>query len=206
MKLISLAVCLLLSTIVAAEEAGKTVFARGDVVAKKSEAEFRDLKRNDPIFGDDFVTTGIDARAVLRLSDDTVITLGEEAEFSLEEYVFNETEKRAILDIPVGAFRIITGKLTKTSDPKFTVKTPRSTIAVRGTDFWGGSIHEGAIDIALLEGEHALVVSNEYGSVTITEPGFGTSVYDGKAPTAPIKWPDAMFAKAVSMIAYDEDK
>jgi len=80
--------------------------------------------------------------------------------------------------------------------------TPRSNIGVRGTDFWGGSLHEGAIDIALLEGEHVLVVSNEFGSVEIITPGFGTTVYEGQAPSEPVLWPEDMVAKAVATISY----
>jgi len=57
---------------------------------------------------------------VLKLVDDTVITLGENAAFQLQEFAFNDTDKKAVINIPVGAFRVITGKLTKVDDPQFT--------------------------------------------------------------------------------------
>ncbi len=201
MKWIVLASLMMVSHLAQTAEVGTTVFTRGEVNATQDDT-VRVLARRSPIYQQEHVTTGTDARAVLKLSDDTVVTLGEKASFRLAEYVFNEEEKRALLEIPVGAFRIITGKLTKNENPSFKVSTARSTIAVRGTDFWGGSIHEDAIDIALLDSDHSLIVSNEYGSVEITTPGYGTTVYEGKAPTEPKLWSEAMMEKAVGMISY----
>ena len=190
--------------IMAAEEIGTTVFTRGDVIAAVDDSE-RELQRRDPIFMQERINTGADARAVFRLTDDTVVTLGENADVLLEDYQFDEDDKRLLLDVTTGAFRVVTGKLTLTDKPNFTVKSQRSTIAVRGTDFWGGSLHgPGSLDVALLEGEHALVVSNAYGTVEITQHGFGTTIYPGEAPSEPRKWPADMMQKAVATIAYED--
>lgn len=189
----------------AAEEVGTTVFTRGDVIAAIDDAE-RELQRRDPIYAQERINTGEDARAVFRLTDDTVVTLGENADVLLEDYQFDEADKRLLLEVTTGAFRVVTGKLTLTDKPNFTVKSQRSTIAVRGTDFWGGSLHgPGSLDVALLDGEHALVVSNAYGTVEITQHGFGTTIYPGEAPSEPSQWPQAMMQKAVATIAYEDE-
>ncbi|HSG62187.1 MAG TPA: FecR family protein [Pseudomonadales bacterium] len=186
----------------AAEEAGTTVFTRGDVLAATADGE-RELERRDPIFQNERLNTGEDARAVFRLTDDTVVTLGENADVLVEDYQFDDQDKRLLLNVATGAFRVVTGKLTLTDKPNFTVKSQRSTIAVRGTDFWGGSLHgPGSLDVALLEGEHPLVVSNDFGTVEITTPGFGTTIYPGKAPEEPRQWPADMVQQAVQTISY----
>ncbi len=131
MKWIVLASLMMVSHLAQEAEVGTTVFTRGEVNATQDDT-VRVLARRSPIYQQEHVTTGTDARAVLKLSDDTVVTLGEKASFRLAEYVFNEEEKRALLEIPVGAFRIITGKLTKNENPSFKVSTARSTIEVRG--------------------------------------------------------------------------
>jgi len=185
---------------------GTTVFTRGEVVALASD-EKRSLERRDPIFKEDRINTGDNARAVFRLSDDTVVTLGENANVVVEDYQYDDEDKRLLLDVTAGAFRVVTGKLTLTDKPNFTVKSQRSTIAVRGTDFWGGSLHgPDSLDVALLEGEHALVVSNDFGTVEITTPGYGTTVYPGQAPSEPTIWPADMVQRAVQTIAYEAEE
>lgn len=186
----------------ASDEAGTTVFTRGDVSAELADSQ-RELQRRDPIFQQERLNTGEDARAVFRLTDGTVVTLGENADVWVEDYQFDDQDKRLLLDVATGAFRVVTGKLTLTDKPNFTVKSQRSTIAVRGTDFWGGSLHgPGSLDVALLDGEHPLVVSNDYGTVEITTPGFGTTIYPGQAPEEPRQWPEDMVQQAVQTISY----
>lgn len=199
------AMWLCVANVNAQDAVGTTVFTRGEVVALLEDSQ-RELMRREPIFQQERINTGDHARAVFRLTDDTVITLGENADVAVDDYQFDTEDKRLLLDVTTGAFRVVTGKLTKTDQPNFTVTTKRSTIAVRGTDFWGGSLHgPDSLDVALLDGEHALVVSNDFGTVEITTPGFGTTIYPGKAPSEPRVWPEDMVNKAVASIAYEAD-
>lgn len=148
------------------------------------------------------VTTGEKARAQFRLEDGTIFTLGEKSELLIGKYLFKETEQpSASFELVKGVFRAVTGKITQTTRPNFKVKTPLGVIGIRGTDFWGGYLEEDKIDVLFIDGEHSIVIENEFGTVELTEHGTGITIEKGKAPTQPKKWPQKKVDKAVATIA-----
>ena len=182
-------------------EVAKTILTQKQVSADSSNGQ-RLLKRGDAVFANETVKTGEHARAILRFYEGTQLTLGADTAMHLANFVANETEKKAVLNFTQGAFRIITGSITQTDSPNFQVNTPIGTIGIRGTEFWGGNLNnDDSVDVLLINSEHTLVVSNEFGSVVLDQAGLGTTLKAGQAPSAAKKWGAAKVQKAVNATA-----
>ena len=77
------------STALAQEVAGKTMLARGDVMASDdTNTDSRKLRRRSPIYGNDVVVTGAEAKAQLRMTDGGMIALKENSELQIANYQY----------------------------------------------------------------------------------------------------------------------
>ena len=85
--------------------------------------------------GDIFLTRG-DAKAQIRLNDNTVVTLGKDSRYIFGDYRMAGKNSRMNMELKNGYFRIITGKIGKLAPNRFKVKTAHATIGIRGTDFY----------------------------------------------------------------------
>lgn len=183
-------------------EVAKTLRTEKHVSAVQSD-EVRQLKRGDSVDQQDTIKTGEQARASFRFNEGTVLTLGANTEMVVSEFSHTENKKSAAFTFSTGAFRIVTGLITKTESPRFTVDTPMGAIGVRGTDFWGGNLaNDQSIDVILLDSEHPLTIENEFGKVIIDTAGYGSTLQPGKAPTKPVQWSKEKLAKAVKTISF----
>ncbi|MBF0141984.1 MAG: FecR domain-containing protein [Magnetococcales bacterium] len=96
----------------------------------------RTLSEGDPVFQEDRIVTGRNARLILKMKDDAVIALGEDSEFVVAQYQFQaEAESgNGILELTRGLIRFTTGKLGKLKQHPFKISTPVATLGVRGTE------------------------------------------------------------------------
>ncbi|MCG7550385.1 FecR family protein [Pseudoalteromonas sp. Of7M-16] len=199
MKALLLSLLILSTCSFADNQVAKVMLAKKQVTAQ-SDNQHRDLTRKSPIFIEDALHTGKNARAQVRFSEGTILSLGEQTQFVVNQFEYQQSSD-ASFEFISGAFRIVTGEITKVTNPNFKIKTPMGSIGIRGTDFWGGNLYsEDTIDVILLDSEHPIVVENEYGRVVISKPGMGTTLQKGKAPTAPETWSDKKLQDAVKTI------
>lgn len=177
-----------------ADSVGNVVKARNEVSAKLSAAApSRPLAVGNPVFQNEVVATGQQARAELRLSDDTSLVLGENAEVRLDEFVYDKTGSASI-NLVTGALRFVSS--ANGHPGKLTIKTAVATIGVRGTDFWVGPI-DGVFGVLLLTGN--VEVSNASGTVTLDTPRTGTLITGADvAPGDAVPWPDDRRVRALS--------
>lgn len=128
-----------------------------------------------PVYMNDHLRTGADARLLVTFRDNSVLTLGEKANVVIDRYVFNPEKSKGeiLLNATQGAFRFAGGKLKQMNEKKITVTTPVAALAVRGTEFWAGPI-DGQYGVLLLEGK--VDVSNRAGAVRLSSPGLGTDI------------------------------
>ncbi len=182
-----------------AGQVGKLERAKNEVTARPSvAAPGRALSAGNPVYHDEMVTTGAQARAELRLSDDTSLVLGEKAEVRLDEFIFDKDGPAAI-NLVTGALRFISGNAGHPGN--LVVRTKTATIGVRGTDFWVGPI-DGVYGVLLLKGE--VGVSNAGGSVTLDTPLTGTLITGADvAPGDPVPWPDDRRIRALGQTDFD---
>jgi hypothetical protein len=99
----------------------------------------------------DRIVSGKDARIVVRLSEGSMVKLGENGRLVLAEVQPAKELFRAALQVLEGAFRFTTDIAAKTRKREVNVRLDQVTIGVRGTDFWGRSRAERQI-VCLIEG------------------------------------------------------
>ncbi|MFY0640702.1 MAG: FecR domain-containing protein [Bermanella sp.] len=185
-----------------AEPVAKAILINPSILAKSADSPEREINRGDKIYHKDTLTSDEHARAILRFNEGTMLTMSGNTQIKIEEFTFTEGQKQARFEFLKGAFRMVTGAITKTSNPNFTVNTPIGSIGVRGTDFWSGNLNnDESIDVVLLESEHTVEVSNQYGKVVLTQTGEGTTLLPNKPPLSPRKWPQQKLNRALKTVA-----
>lgn len=201
-----IAVCLLALACLAAAPAQAASCRLGTVTQSAGDASvLRDGKSTPVQVGDgiceqDRYVTAANGVVALRFRDGTQLTVGKSTEFVIakwRERRFRANE--ATFDLVKGAFRTITGAITKRAH-RMEIRSPIATIGVRGTDFWGGiDLTPGGLDVVMLEGKGVYVV-NDAGRVELTTAGSGTTVMPGAAPGEARTWPAEKVARAVQTI------
>lgn len=137
----------------ASQSAGKTLMARGDVIATSSnDSESRKLKRRAPVFLVDTINTAEQSQAQLRMSDGGLIALKAQTQLKISDYKFDGAESggSVVMELVSGGLRTITGKI-KGNNGNYKLKTPVGSIGIRGTHYeveW----YEGALYVAVWDG------------------------------------------------------
>lgn len=183
---------------------GTLIASEGNVMLQTPSGEPHYLKASAPIHLHDVIETGAKARALIVLIDNSEITLGENAQFTIDEYIFDETNdaiNRARYSMLRGAFLYVSGLVAKKSDPRYSpdviVNTPAASIGIRGTSFWGGEIDE-AYGVLVTDGK--VDVQTSRGRVNI-DKGLGTTILSrNDTPAKGITWPQEKIDRAVATI------
>lgn len=188
-----------------AAEGGRVTRLQGTAQAQRA-AGLIALAPNGLVYKGDTLKTEPDARLEVTFTDGTVITLGEKAEFVIDDYLFQNDPPagNAAFRLAQGAFLAVTGRIGKLTGRPFAVRTPIATIGIRGTTFWGGP-SQGEFGVLLLEGA-GVIVQNEQGRVELTQPGLGTAIRSGKAPDDASAWSAERTAQAVATVTFREAK
>ena len=143
----------------------------------------------------DTVNTGNNARVQIVFNDKTIISLGKNSHFDINEYLYDEqepTKTKASFKMARGVFKSITGRIGKINPKKFKLKTKTATMGIRGTVFFG-KIADGKPDnIACTSG--AITVSTPQGMVEVLA-GQQTTVAAGKLPQPPAAIPATLKAQ-----------
>ncbi len=94
-------------------------------------AAVKNLAIDDPLEQNDRVKTAGSGAAEIQFIDDTTLTIGENSEVLLDQFVFDGTKARnATVQIVRGTLRFVSGS---SDDRAYQIKTPIATIGVRGT-------------------------------------------------------------------------
>src|SRR5215831_1464658 len=149
----------------------------------------RALGLNSSVFRNEIVATAETARLEVTFTDNTRLTLGEKAKLTLDTYVFDSAARRGTIKFGlIGAFRFVSGQVSKLASADASVTTPVAVVGIRGTEFWGGPIDDQVLGVFLIEG--AVGVSNAAGQQILNQPGQGTNIAaPGVAPGAVTFWP-----------------
>ena len=118
------------------EKIGKVLAVKGDVKAVAADGTERSkLSLSSPIYANEKIYTGENAKVQIMFSDKSLYTIGQNAEVILDEYVYNpETgDGKSIIEVTKGIFRFLTGDIAKKDPEKVKVNTPFATIGVRGS-------------------------------------------------------------------------
>jgi hypothetical protein len=138
-----LLVLAVLSLLVCVEQAGAQETVIGSVRNVTGKAFLVRQGRNIPaqpkmqIMLNDILRTGPDGALGVILRDDTVMSLGPNSEFSLDEFAFAPVEDNLsfVGKMTRGTATFLTGKIGQMRPEAVKIKTPNGTIGVRGTQF-----------------------------------------------------------------------
>ena len=160
------------------------------------------LDLNVSVFLNEVISTGEAARLEVTFADKTRLTLGERAKLSLDKYVFNPAASSGTIKFGVvGAFRFISGQVSKLATTDVSMTTPAATVGIRGTEFWGGPIDNQALGVFLIEG--AVLVSNAAGQQILSQPGQGTNIATPGAAPGPVTfWPSDKVNRAIATVTF----
>lgn len=120
---------------------GRVTAIRGDVQITRGIALYQ-AHKNLEIQEKDTFFTRKNGSMQITFSDNSVITLGKNSVFKVDEYLYNEknrSKNKAKFKFRKGFFKSITGRIGKLAPKNFTIKTKNSTIGVRGTEITGTS-------------------------------------------------------------------
>lgn len=106
---------------------GKADIKQGDITRAASLGS--ELVKHDQI------VTKEKSKVQVIFQDETIITIGKNSQFSVDEYISDGADSEVQLSLFKGAMRTITGKIGKANPQKFKVKTKTATIGIRGTNF-----------------------------------------------------------------------
>ena len=176
--------------------AGKISAVKGTVTATGVDGKERKLRKGKAFYEGDKIDTAKRGAVAMKFKDGTKFALGGESSLQVDEFVFGVSpeEDKVTAKILKGAFRFVTGLVAKKKPENMGVTLGvTATIGIRGTNVAGELVGEYAT-VVLLEPEDsddaeftAIEVYNDYGQVTIDEPGFGTEVADSKTAPTPAK-------------------
>jgi hypothetical protein len=177
---------------------------------------------------EDRMVTGAKARLQIMLTDETQITLGENAEAVIKQYRFNpfvSGQKGVVLvDVSRGAFLFTSGRISQLADKRIEVRTALADLTAKGTEFWAGPTGEDTEGVAVFEGR--VEVSNDAGAVVLfaravtqsrvqsdtlgmrsrstTDP-IGTTLTRSQGPSQPVIWLQEKTDRAVDAVTFDSE-
>jgi hypothetical protein len=180
---------------------GSVTRIQGDASALLS-SETRHLTEGSAIQVGDRLQTGADARLEVTFIDGTMLTLGERADFTVDELSIGQERGTALFTRLAGAIVLAGGDIAKMPQHKIEIASNAGTIGIRGTKVWGGVVKPGSLlDVFLIEGE--VEVRTPGGTVVLNQPGEGTSVTAmGRAPDTPLQWRPALRDQALATVAF----
>lgn len=136
----------------------------------------------------DRLTTAANASAQLIFHDDTVITLGKNSDFRVEDFDYAGAKPTAKFSAVKGALKVMTGQIAKTAPQNFELKSRTATIGIRGTHFLGViepdgdtfACTDGKIAVAsLTQGGEVLVPAGQLTRVVLNQPPVPPRPYTG---------------------------
>lgn len=172
-----------------------------DRVENRAEAAFaervRQLQLQSPVYFLDLLRTGPDARLSARLEDGSVVTMGENAELAIDEFVYTEGETREITLRAIKGALLFIGEKLFGGESEVQIRTPVAILGVRGTEVWVGPI-DGATGVLVIDGEVSVGSAN---GVVILGPGEGTMIGDDGTLSPRKSWGQAKVSRALAMVA-----
>ena len=116
-----------------AEPIGKVVTANGTVTVQHADGTTDTLEVGDPVYIYDVVITGAGSELGIAFTDESVLSLSEDARMTLDRYIYNPdgAESNMLVGLLQGTLAVVSGKIAPNGDME--VSTPVATLGIRGT-------------------------------------------------------------------------
>ena len=141
------------------------------------------LQNGSKIFFGDTIVSKKNANAQILFIDQTVLTLGEDTEMTIDEFIYDpkNNEGSFVSSVKSGTVKFITGQISKNNPEDLEVKVPAGTLGARGTEFVVLAEKNNQSTVVLLGPgpENTLgmvpgnlILSDGISSIDITKPGY----------------------------------
>ena len=145
------------------------------------------LSNGSKIFFGDTVISNQNSNAQILFLDQTILTLGEDTELTIDEFIYdpNSHDGSFVSNVKSGTVKFITGQISKKNPENLEVKFPSGTLGARGTEFIVLAENKNESTVVLLGPgpENSLgmipgnlILSDGVSSVNITNPGFEATI------------------------------
>ena len=162
---------------------GVTSATDGDPLGKPPTEAERVLRIGIDVQANELITTGNKDRAHLVFLDGTSLTVGPNAQLTIDRFVYDPATKTGDLAVNAskGVFRLVGGRISKTKP--IVITTPSSTIGIRGgiTIF---NVEQNNTTSTFVFG-NGMTVSAAGQTQTVTRPGSQVTTNSGGAPGQP---------------------
>ena len=139
------------------------------------------------IFFGDTIISKEKSNAQILFLDQTVLTLGEDTEVTIDEFIYDPKshEGSFVSNVKSGTVKFITGQISKQNPDNLEVKVPSGVLGARGTEFIVLSENKNKSTVVLLGPgpENTLgmipgnlILSDGINSINITNPGYEAMV------------------------------
>ena len=145
------------------------------------------LINGSKIFHGDTIISETKSNAQILFLDQTVLTLGEDSELTIDEFIYDPSshEGSFVSNVKSGTVKFITGQISNNNPDNLEVKIPFGTLGARGTEFVVLSESDTNSTVVLLGPgpENSLgmipgnlILSDGITSIDITKPGYEAMV------------------------------
>ncbi|MGD9885582.1 MAG: FecR domain-containing protein [Reyranella sp.] len=177
---------------------GVTSATDGDPLGKPPQQNERILRIGIDVQANELITTRANDRAHLVFLDGTSLTVGPNAQLTIDRFVFDPASSTGELAVNAtrGVFRLVGGKISKAKP--ITVTTPSSTIGIRG-GIMLGEVQPTSTKATFVFGTRMTVTAN--GSTqTVLRPGFQIITSLGGTPGQPTKANAASYSSQLTQL------
>src|SRR5471030_289359 len=174
----------LLGTVPAVARVGVTSATDGDPLGKPPQEAERILRIGIDVQASEVIRTGANDRAHLVFLDGTALTVGPNAQLTIDKFVYDPDTKigEIAINASKGVLRLVGGRISKTNP--ITVVTPSSTVGIRG-GICVLNIQQNNTTSTFLFGHHMSVTGHGGQTQNVTRPGSQVSTANGAAPSMP---------------------
>jgi hypothetical protein len=181
-----------------ASRVGVTSATNGDPLGKPPTENERVLRIGIDVQANEVVTTHDNDRAHLVFLDGTSLTVGPNAQLTIDKFVYDPNTKTGELAINAskGVFRLVGGRISKTNT--VTINTPSGTIGIRG-GIGIFTIGSGRTIASFIFGHHMTVTGGGQ-TQNVTRPGSQVIVNSGAPPSLPSLLPPGGLSAAITQL------
>ena len=186
-KKISLLLIFIVNSSIASANISEFIGVIGAAIGEIQNQKNEKLVNGSKIFYGDTITSKQQSNAQILFLDQTVLTLGEDTELTIDEFIYDPAshEGSFVSNVKSGTVKFITGQISNKNPDNLEVKIPSGTLGARGTEFVVLSESDNKSTVVLLGPgpENSLgmipgnlILSDGITSINITTPGYEAMV------------------------------
>ena len=177
----------LMSSSIASANTSEFIGVIGAAIGEIQNQKNEKLANGSKIFYGDTIISKEQSNAQILFLDQTVLTLGEDTELTIDEFIYDPTSHDGsfVSNVKSGTVKFITGQISKKNPDNLEVKIPSGTLGARGTEFVVLSESKNKSTVVLLGPGPSntlgmipgnLILSDGISSIDITQPGYEAMV------------------------------